>query len=146
MLVQQSLDAANQAATAVAVIQSGFQQNGNQLKTEVVGPVVGLSTRMDQVSNSVSTLQTAVSDLTSSINRIQAQLTDVGNAIKVLSTPPPPPPSQTTVPGSGQPAQRRMAASSAPTGQRDRHSITPARTDQQFRQDLSSPARNTPTI
>jgi TolA-binding protein len=108
-LVQQSLDAANRANTAVAVIQSGFQQNGNQLKTEVVGPVVGLSTRMDQVSSSVSTLQTAVSDLTSAINRIQAQLTDVGNAIKVLSTPPPPPPGQTTVPG-GQPTDSGSAA------------------------------------
>jgi TolA-binding protein len=49
----------------------------------------------------VSTLQAAVSDLTSSINRIQAQLTDVGNAIKVLSTPPPPPPGQTTTQGGG---------------------------------------------
>jgi hypothetical protein len=56
-MVRQSLDAANRANTAVAVIQSGFQQSGNQLKTDVVGPVVGLSTRMDQVTNSVSTLQ-----------------------------------------------------------------------------------------
>ena len=72
-LVQQSLDAANRANTAVAVIQSGFQQNGTQLKNEVVGPVVGLSTRMDQVTGTVSTLQQAVSDLTSAINKIQAQ-------------------------------------------------------------------------
>ncbi len=95
-LVQQSLDAANRADKDVAVIQSGFQQNGNQLKNEVVAPVVGLSTRMDQVTSSVSTLQQAVSDLTSAINRIQAQLTDVGNAIKVLQTPPAPPPGTTT--------------------------------------------------
>jgi TolA-binding protein len=111
-LVQQSLDAANRADKAVAVIQSGFQQSGNQLKTDVVGPVVGLSTRMDQVTNSVSTLGQAVSDLTSSLNRIQAQLTDIGNAIKVLQTPPPPPPpSQTT--GSGG-AQTSDGASSVP--------------------------------
>src|SRR5580658_1109414 len=100
-LVQQSLDAANRADKAVAVIQSGFQQSGNQLKTDVVGPVVGLSTRMDQVTNSVSTLQQAVSDLTSTLNRIQAQMTDLGNAIKVLSAPPPPPPGQTTTAGGG---------------------------------------------
>ena len=101
-MVRQSLDASNRANTAVAVIQSGFQQSGNQLKTDVVGPVVGLSTRMDQVTSSVSTLQQAVSDLTSSLNRIQAQLTDIGNAIKVLQTPPPPPPpGQTTAAGGG---------------------------------------------
>jgi len=111
-VVQQSLDAANRANTAVAVIQSGFQTSGNQLKTDVVGPVVGLSTRMDQVTNSVSTLQQAVSDLTSSLNRIQAQLTDIGNAIKVLQTPPPPPPpGQTTAPGGAQTAD---SASSVP--------------------------------
>jgi TolA-binding protein len=98
-LVQQSIDAANRASMAVAGIQSSFQQNGNQLKTEVVGPVVSLGTRMDQVSNSVSTLQQAVADLTSTLNRMQAQMTDVGNAVKVLSTPPPPPPGQTTAPG-----------------------------------------------
>jgi len=111
-MVRQSLDAANRANTAVAVIQSGFQQSGNQLKTDVVGPVVGLSTRMDQVTNSVSTLGQAVSDLTSSLNRIQAQLTDIGNAIKVLQTPPaPPPPGQTTAPGG---AQTSDGASSVP--------------------------------
>jgi len=100
-LVQQSVDAANRADKAVAVIQSSFQQSGNQLNHDVVGPVVSLGTRMDQVTGSVSTLQAAVSDLTSSINRIQAQLTDVGNAIKVLSTPAPPPPGQTTTQGGG---------------------------------------------
>jgi TolA-binding protein len=111
-LVQQSLDAANRADKAVAVIQSGFQQSGNQLKTDVVGPVVGLSTRMEQVTSSVSTLQQAVSDLTSSLNRIQAQLTDIGNAIKVLQTPPaPPPPGGTTTAGG---AQTSDGASSAP--------------------------------
>lgn len=111
-MVQQSLDAANRADKAVAVIQSGFQQNGNQLKNEVVGPVVGLSTRMDQVTGSVSTLQQAVSDLTSAINRIQAQLTDVGNAIKVLQVPAAPPPGQTTAPGGG--SQTSDGASSVP--------------------------------
>lgn len=116
VLVQQALDASNRANTAVAVIQNGFQQNGTQLKNEVVGPVVGLSTRMDQVTNSVGALQTAVSDLTSALNRIQAQLTDVGNAVKVLSTPPPPPPTQTGgAGGSGAGApQTTDGASSAP--------------------------------
>jgi TolA-binding protein len=111
--VRQSMEAANRADKAVAVIQNNFQQSGNQLKTDVVGPVVGLSTRMDQVTNSVSTLGQAVSDLTSSLNRIQAQLTDIGNAIKVLQTPPPPPPpGQTTAPGGGAPPSD--SASSVP--------------------------------
>jgi tol-pal system protein YbgF len=90
-LMQQALDAANRADRDVAVIQSGFQQSGNQLKDQVVAPVVGLSTRMDQVSGDVRTLQQAVADLTSSMSKMSAQLSDINNAIKVLSAPPPPP-------------------------------------------------------
>jgi TolA-binding protein len=127
-MVRQSLEAATRANTAVAVIQSGFQQSGNQLKNDVVGPVVGLSTRMDQVTNSVGALQTAVSDLTSALNRIQAQLTDVGNAVKVLSTPPPPPPSQTTGGGSA-PAAADGASSVPPVNATDLY--TSAQTDRQ---------------
>jgi TolA-binding protein len=112
VMIQQAVDASNRANTAVAVIQSGFQQSGNQLKNDVVGPVVGLGTRMDQVTNTVGALQTAVSDLTSTLNRIQAQLTDLGNAVKVLSTPPPPPPGQTT--GSGGASSITDGASSVP--------------------------------
>jgi tol-pal system protein YbgF len=101
-LAQQSLDAANRADRDVAVIQSNFQQNGNQLKEQVVGPVVGLSTRMDQIGGDVRTLQQAVADLTSAMSKMSAQLSDLNNSIKVLSTPAPPPP-QTTGGGAGAP-------------------------------------------
>jgi len=50
VLVQQAVDNASKANTAVAVIQSGFQQNIRDTESKVVAPVVGLSSRMDQVS------------------------------------------------------------------------------------------------
>lgn len=90
-MVQQSLDAAIRADRDVAVIQSSFQQNGNQLKEQVVAPVVGLGARLDGVSSDVRTLQQAVTDLTSTVSKISSQLSDLNNAIKVLSAPPPPP-------------------------------------------------------
>ncbi len=98
-MVQQSIDASNRADKAVAIIQSSFQQSGNQLKDQVVGPVVGLSTRMDQVSGDVRTLQQAVADLTSAVSKIGAQLSDLNTTIKVLSAPPPPPPQTGGAPG-----------------------------------------------
>jgi tol-pal system protein YbgF len=110
VMVQQSIDASNRADKAVAIIQSSFQQSGNQLKDQVVGPVVGLSTRMDQVSGDVRTLQQAVADLTSAMSRIGAQLSDLNNAIKVLSTPPPPPP-QTTGATPGAPVSNQSPMS-----------------------------------
>ena len=92
VLVQQSLSAANDASKSVAVIQSGFQQNLRDQESKVVAPVVGLDTRMDQMSQDMRTVQQAMSDLTGLISKMQTQLTDVNNAVKVISTPAAPPP------------------------------------------------------
>jgi TolA-binding protein len=97
VLVQQSLSAATDASKSVAVIQSGFQQNLRDQESKVVAPVVGLNTRMDNVSQEMRTLQQAVSDLTNMMSKMQTQLTDLGNAVKVISAPAPAPPP----PGSG---------------------------------------------
>jgi tol-pal system protein YbgF len=99
VLVQQAVDNASKANTAVAVIQNSFQQNSRDLESKVVTPVVGLSTRMDQMSNDFRTVQQAVSDVTGLMAKLQAQLTDLGNAVKVLATPPPAPPPPTTAGG-----------------------------------------------
>ena len=118
-LAQQSLDAANRADRDVAVIQSNFQQNGNQLKEQVVGPVVGLSTRMDQISGDVRTLQQAVADLTSAMSKMSALLSDINNSIKVISIPPQPPPQNTGAPGgpvSNQPPMNQTDLINAATG------------------------------
>jgi tol-pal system protein YbgF len=92
-LIQQAVDAANRANTAVAVIQSGFQQNISQQESKVVAPVVGLSTRMDNLANSFGTLQQSVADLTSLVEKLQSQMTDLNNAVKVMQAPAPAPPS-----------------------------------------------------
>ncbi|MGB9456209.1 MAG: tetratricopeptide repeat protein [Bryobacteraceae bacterium] len=93
VLVQQAVDAANRANTAVAVIQSSFQQNISQQESKVVAPVVGLSSRMDTMSNNFLTLQQSVADLTSLVEKLQAQMTDLNNAVKVMQAPAPAPPS-----------------------------------------------------
>ncbi len=92
VLVQQAVDAANRANTAVAVIQSSFQQNISQQESKVVAPVVGLSTRMDSLSNNFLTLQQSVADLTSLVEKLQAQMTDLNNTVKVMQAPAPAPP------------------------------------------------------
>jgi TolA-binding protein len=111
-LVQQSLAAANDANRAVAVIQSSIQQSLRDQESKVVAPVVGLTTRMDGVSNDVRALQQSMADLSSSIAKIQAQLTDVNNAVKVIQSPPPPPGQTGTTTGAGP----GMANNAAPAG------------------------------
>lgn len=104
VLSQQALDAANRANTSVAVIQSSIQQNLRDQQDKVVSPVVGLSTRMDSLSNDFRQVSQAVSDLTQMVSQLKSQLGDINNAVKVLSTPAPPPPGSATGPG-GTPMQ-----------------------------------------
>ncbi len=103
VLVQQALSAGNDANKSVAVIQNGLQQSLRDLQEKVVAPVVGVGSRMDQVSSDVRTLQAAVSDLNSMVSKMQSQLTDLANVVKVLSAPPPPAPTQPGATGGGAP-------------------------------------------
>jgi tol-pal system protein YbgF len=88
VMVQQSLNAANEANKSTAVIQSGFQQSLRDLESKVVTPVVGLSARMDQMSTDLRTLSQAVSDLTGMISNLKSQMTDLSNQVKVMQAPP----------------------------------------------------------
>ena len=92
-----SVDAANRANTSVAVITSTIEKNLRDLTDKVVTPVVGFSTRLNEMGGELHTLSQAVGDLTALLNRMQAQLTDLGNAVKVMQAPasaPPPQPGQ----------------------------------------------------
>jgi tol-pal system protein YbgF len=113
VLVQQAVDASNRANTAVAVIQSSLQQNLKDQEGKVVAPVVGLSSRMDQVSNDMRTMQQAVADMTSVLTKMQTQLTDVGNAVKVMQAPVPAPPGASS--GAGSASASPAASGDVPT-------------------------------
>jgi tol-pal system protein YbgF len=95
VLSQQALDAANRANTSVAVIQSSIQQNLRDQQEKVVTPVVGLSTRMDSLSNDFRQVSQGMSDLASLVSQLKSQLNDINNAVKVISQPAAPPPSST---------------------------------------------------
>ena len=99
-LMRQALDSSGKSNTSMAVMERTLQQNLQDLQSKVVSPVVGLSTRMDGMSNDFRSLQQAVSDLTATVEKMQAQLTDLNNALKVLQAPPAaPPPGPGGVPG-----------------------------------------------
>jgi tol-pal system protein YbgF len=97
-LVRQALDSSNRANTAVAVIQTNIKDNLQDQQKNVVGPVVGLGSKMDQVANDFRSLQQSVSDLTTLVSKMQAQLTDLNNQVKVLQVPAAPPPSTSANP------------------------------------------------
>jgi tol-pal system protein YbgF len=103
-----SVEAANRANTSVAVITSNIERNLRDQTEKVATPVLGLSTRLNEMGGELHTVSQAVGDLTALMNRMQAQMTDLSNAIKVMQAPPAAPPAQPGQPG--QPA----AASDAP--------------------------------
>jgi TolA-binding protein len=111
VLVQQAVNAATDAGKSAAVIQSGFQQSLRDQQEKVVAPVVGLSSRMDQITSELRMVSQAVTDLTGFLSKLQAQLTDLNNAVKVMQTPAAPPPSGGTGLGSGAPDIPTISAS-----------------------------------
>ncbi len=114
-LARQSIEAANRANTGVAVITSNIDKNLRDMTDKVVTPVVGSSTRLNEMGSDLRTLTQAVSDLTALLNRMQAQLTDVNNAIKVIQQPPVAPPPQAGQPGQpGQPGQAAAPSDTPP--------------------------------
>ena len=104
-----SVEAARTASNGVTVITGTLEKNLRDQTEKIATPVVGVSTRINEMEGEVRTLAQAVGDLTSLLNRMQAQLTDINNAIKVMQAPPGPPPTQT-----GQPGIQPAAASDVP--------------------------------
>ncbi len=95
------------------MITSSLEKNLRDQTDKVATPVVGLSTRLNEMAGELRTLGQAVGDLNVLMSRLQVQLTDINNAIKVIQQPPAAPPAQ-----SGQPIAA-AANDSAPHAGRD---------------------------
>jgi tol-pal system protein YbgF len=106
-LARQSIEAANRANTGVAVISSNIEKNLRDQTEKIATPVLGLSTRLNEMGGELRTVSQAVGDLTALMSRLQVQLTDINNAIKVNQQPAAAPPAQ-----AGQPGQPAAASSS----------------------------------
>ena len=103
-LARQSIEAANRANTGVAVMQSNLDKNLREQTEKVATPVIGLSTRLNEMGSDLRTLQQAVQDLAALMSRMQTQLGDINNSIKVMQAPPvAPPPNASGTPGSAGP-------------------------------------------
>ena len=93
-LARQSVQAANQANTSVAVITANIEKNLRDQTEKVSTPVQGLSTRLNEMGAELRTVTQAVQDLAQLMARLQAQLTDINASIKVMQAPPVAPPAQ----------------------------------------------------
>jgi tol-pal system protein YbgF len=92
VLLQQTLDAANKANTATAVLEASLRDKLKDQEKNLVVPVAGLGSKVEQMSSDFSSVRESVADLTSRLGKLQNQVADLSQAIRTLSAPPPPPP------------------------------------------------------
>ena len=92
MLLQQTLEVANKASTATAVLEASLRDKLKDQEKNLVVPVAGLGSKVDQMSNDFSSVRESMADLTSRVGKLQNQVADLSSAIRTLSAPPVPPP------------------------------------------------------
>ena len=74
---------------SMAAVRKSVEEQDRKLTPQIAAQ----GSRIDQMATNFSTVQQALADLTSGINRLQTQIVDLGNVVKVISTPAPKPPS-----------------------------------------------------
>ncbi len=92
VLLQQTLDNTNKASASVAVLDNALRERMASQEAKVIGPVAGVGTKLDAMTNTVQDLQGAVNDLTSRMGKIQQQLVDISTALRTMPAPSAPPP------------------------------------------------------
>ncbi|MCA2963760.1 MAG: tetratricopeptide repeat protein [Acidobacteriaceae bacterium] len=120
VLLQQTLDAANKANTATAVLEASLRDKLKDQEKNLVVPVAGLGSKIDQMSSDFSSVRESVADLTSRLGKLQNQVADLSQAMRTLSAPPPPPPGAT--PGAAGPPAGVSAEQLYTAAMRDRTS------------------------
>ncbi len=98
LLVQQALDASSKANTSMAVLQSGLTERMGEQAKNVVAPMQGVSTKVDQLADEFRSVREAVADLSARMGKLDARLTDINNAVATLRNPVPPPSGDGTTP------------------------------------------------
>ena len=88
VLLQQTLDAANKANTATAVLEASLRDKLKDQEKNLVVPVAGLGSKVDQMSSDFSSVRESVADLTSRLGKLQNQVADLSQAMRTLSARP----------------------------------------------------------
>jgi len=92
VMVQQTLDSATKANTAVAVLESGIRGTLQEQLRGVVTSSVGVGSKVEGMGSDVQALRASIEDIASRLGRLQQQMVDLNKAVQAMAAPPPPPP------------------------------------------------------
>src|SRR5262245_7374831 len=92
VMVQQTLDSATKANTAVAVLESGIRGTLQEQLRGAVTASVGVGSKVDGMGSDLQALRASMEDITSRMGRLQQQLADLNKAVSAMAAPAPPPP------------------------------------------------------
>jgi tol-pal system protein YbgF len=118
-LVQQALEASNRTNTSLAVMQSRFSDTVKEQQASIAGPVAGVGSKLDQMSEDFRAVRETVLDMNSRMSKLDAKLADLQNAVTVIRNPASAPPPATGAAGTtggsdGISAPATAATASAP--------------------------------
>jgi len=91
VLVQQTLDAANNANKAVAVLEARTKDQLTDQEKRVVAPVASLGSKVDQMRSDFRAVQQSRTDVLGRLGKVEQKLVDMSNEMRTIQTAPPPP-------------------------------------------------------
>ncbi|MBM3738490.1 MAG: tetratricopeptide repeat protein [Acidobacteria bacterium] len=98
LLLQQTLDMATKANTAVTVLERDMKERMREQEKTLVAPVAGLGTKVDQMADEFRFVKENVAEVNSRMGKLQGKLVDVENSVNTVgaqirtSQAPPPAP------------------------------------------------------
>jgi TolA-binding protein len=91
VLVQQTLDAANNANKAVAVLESRMNDRLKEQSASVGQPVAVVGAKVEQMSNDFTSMRESMNDVVSRMGKLEQKLGDLNNTVRTIQAPPPAP-------------------------------------------------------
>jgi TolA-binding protein len=91
VLLQQTLEAANNTNKAVAVLESRVNDRLEKQTVASGQTIAVVGSKVDQMSNDFTSVRNALSDMVARMGKLEQRLVDLDNTIRTIQAPPPAP-------------------------------------------------------
>jgi tol-pal system protein YbgF len=91
VLLQQTLDAANGAGRAAAVLDARINDKLEKQGISVGQPIAVISAKVDQMSGDFGGMKDSLNDVVSRMGKLEQKLVELNNTIRTIQAPPPAP-------------------------------------------------------